>query len=131
MKYLIPVVKQIFIQFTLGTIIEVVIIWVIRPDTLVEVSDTLFICASAFLFLGPIFLKPKELGIPMQVAEDGQVAPPVEFESTDLDETLIGLSEEEQKRYLLADRFIVFIRTFGIGITLFFYSIFLPQIFGI
>lgn len=130
MKYLIPVVKQIFIQFALGTTIGVVIIWVISPDTLVEVSNTLFICASAFFILGPLFLKPKELGIPMQIEENGQIAPPVKFESMDVDESLIGLSEEEQKRYLLADRFIVFIKIFGIGITLLFYSIFLYQIFG-
>lgn len=140
MKFIAIFLKHASLQFLWGTLISLIILGIWGSSSVTQVSDVLCVSAGIFLFfIGPIFLIPKEVGFNSQfqkhtrieslVRLDGEHIR-VDFEPTNNDTSLLGLSEKEQKKYLILDRFIVFVKVFGISLTLFFYAIFIYQIFG-
>ena len=137
MKYSLIILKAIGHEILWGMLIGTCILivsWFYGYKDILQLTNILFISAGILLFFGPAFFSPKGLGfLPIWLVRglreskheiiSGKVEP-------SSDETLVWLSEEEQKTHLSLESFIVLINFFGIGTTLIFYSLVLYFIFG-
>ena len=126
MKYFLIILREISIQlfwgFMLGTII-LIIGWLLGYKEITQLSGILFKVAAVMLLLGPIVFRPKGLSYPSHLRSSGRFLVPSAIAEPPDDTTLLGLSDEEQKKHLSMEGFVVLIKLFGIGITMFFYSI--------
>ena len=126
MRYVLAILKEIGVQISFGIVIgtsTLISSWYFGYKQVVQLSNILFIGSAMLLFFGPIIFRPKGIGF-----GPARGSPSIKFEPPD-DESLVGLPEEEQKKYLSLDFYIVLIRCYGIGATMLFYSVIFYYLF--
>ena len=130
MKYILIILKVIGREILWGILIGtsiLIVSWYYGYKDIVQLTNILFISACSLLFFGRLLFRPKGLSFIPILLIRGFSQTKHEIISAEVepsnDETLVGLSEEEQRKYLLLDEFIVLTRFYGIGTTVVFYAV--------
>lgn len=140
MKFVTIFLRHASLQFLWGTLITIAIIFVVGTIDIVRLSNALFVTAGVLLFFSRALFRPTEAGFgrystkglkpeEFVLIENGEDIK-VEFKPSPNEDEEMKFSEEEKKNHPSLYWLSIFLRTWGISITLIFYAIFVHQIFG-